>query len=274
MTPAGSPASPGPIGHELVGAGPMPVVILNDWLCDTSTWDGARPYLDGARFTYAFADLRGYGRSLGRSGAFTVAEGATDVLELADARHWTRFAIVGHSMSSLVALHLAQHHASRVTRAIVLTPPPPTGFGADDARLEGSRALALGDDAMRDAALKPRFGDRLSPGWAAYKAARWRATADPAAASAYVAMFARDGLPDPAARIAIPVLAVTGEQDAEPMRSAAVTRALSPLCDDLTVVPLADSGHYPMQEMPPLVVAHVERFLTGGVGLTGEGRRG
>jgi 3-oxoadipate enol-lactonase len=253
---------PHPIGHELVGSGPMPVVILNDWMCDTSTWDGARVYLDGASFTWVFADLRGYGRSRDRSGAFTVTEGAADVIELADAHGWDRFAIIGHSMSSLVALHLAQHHPARITHAVVITPPPPTGFGADDAMLEGARALARGDDAMRAAILKQRFGNRLSPGWTAYKAARWRASGDPIAVSSYVAMFARDGLPDPTARIAVPVLAITGEHDAPPMRSAAATTALSPLCDHLVVVPLADSGHYPMQEMPPLLVAHVERFLS------------
>jgi pimeloyl-ACP methyl ester carboxylesterase len=149
----------------------------------------------------------------------------------------------------------------RIERAVVLTPPPPTGFGADASALEGARRLARGDDATRAAILGQRFGDRLSPGWGSYKAARWRATASPEAASAYVAMFARDGLPDPGARVTPPVLAITGEQDAEPMRAAAVTRALSPLCDRLLVVPLADSGHYPMQETPPLLVAHIERFL-------------
>jgi 3-oxoadipate enol-lactonase len=249
-----------PIGHELVGSGPLPVIVLNDWMCDTSTWDGARAYLDRARFTWAFTDLRGYGRSRGRTGAFTVQEAEADVIGLASARSWARFAIVGHSMSSLVALHLAQHHADRVARAVVIAPPPPQSFGADDAMLDGMRGLARADDATRVAVLKQRFGDRLSPGFVAYKTERWRA--DPSAASAYVAMFARDGLPDKTARIAAPVLAITGERDIEPMRSAAVTRLLSPLCDHLTVVPLADSGHYPMQEMPPLVVAHVERFLS------------
>jgi pimeloyl-ACP methyl ester carboxylesterase len=57
------------------------------------------------------------------------------------------------------------------------------------------------------------------------------------------------------------VLAITGEQDLLPMRSGAVAHALGPLCDRLVVSPLADSGHYPMQEMPPLTVALVERFL-------------
>jgi hypothetical protein len=91
--------------------------------------------------------------------------------------------------------------------------------------LAASRAFALADDATRLDLLSQRFGTRLSPAWTTYKALRWRAGADPAAAAGYVAMFARDGLPDPTARITVPVLAVTGEQDAPPMRRDAVTRA-------------------------------------------------
>jgi len=83
------------------------------------------------------------------------------------------------------------------------------------------------------------------------------------AAAAYVAMYARDGLPDRTTRISVPVLAITGEQDAPPMRMEAVLRALGTICDDLVVTPLADSGHYPMQEMPPLTVALAEQFLGG-----------
>lgn len=249
------------LGHDLFGSGAQRVVVLNDWMCDTSTWDDARRYLDGERFTYAFTDLRGYGRSMALPGAFTLAEAASDVLALTGALGWKRFSIIGHSMSTLITLHLAQQHPERVERAVVLTPPPPRGFGGDPAMIEGARALALGDDAMRSAALAPRFGDRLSAGWARYKKARWRATASPEAAAAYVALFARDGLPDPSTVITTPVLALTGEQDAEPMRCAAVTAALSPLCEHLEVVSLPLCGHYPMQEMPPLVVAHVERFL-------------
>jgi pimeloyl-ACP methyl ester carboxylesterase len=252
----------GAIGHELFGSGLLPVIVLNDWFCDTSTWDGARSYLDRTRFTWVFTDLRGYGRSRGRSGAFNVIEAAADVIGLASARGFERFAIIGHSMSTLVALHLAQNYPERITHAVAITPPPPTGFGADDAMLEGARSLALGDDAMRAEMLKERFGTRLSPGWAAFKIERWRETADPSAAAAYVAMFARDGMPDRTKRITRPVLAIAGEQDMAPMRSAAVRQALTPLCDRLEVVPLADSGHYPMQEMPPLLVAHVERFLS------------
>ena len=126
---------------------------------------------------------------------------------------------------------------------------------------EHPRQLALADEATQLGFFEQRGGGRLSVGWTRYKAARWRASADPVAAASYVAMFARDGLPFPTARVTVPVLAITGEQDAPPMRSEAVTRALEPLCDELAVTPLADSGHYPMQEMPPLTVALIERFL-------------
>jgi pimeloyl-ACP methyl ester carboxylesterase len=74
-------------------------------------------------------------------------------------------------------------------------------------------------------------------------------------------MFARDGLPDVQKRVAAPVLAVTGEQDMEPMRHAAVSHTLAPICENLSVTAIAISGHYPMQEAPPLLVTLIDRFL-------------
>lgn len=261
MSSLATSPGPQPLGHELFGSGPTRVMIMNDWLCDTSTWDAARMFLDGARFTFAFADLRGYGRSRERSGTFRLEEAAADLLALADALTWPRFAVIGHSMSALIALHLAQHHAERVERVVALTPPPPMGFGADDASLAAARALALADDAARMRAFEQQLGGRLSAGWTRYKVARWRTSANSEAAAAYVTLFAREGLPQPRARIEIPILVVTGEKDAPPMRRDAIMQALGPLCAQLVVTPLADCGHYPMQEMPPLTVALVERFL-------------
>ena len=258
------------IGYHEVGSGASGVIVLNDWMCDTSTWDGARAYLDEGSFTWVFADLRGYGRSMGQRGEHTVAEAAADVVSLADALGWRRFAIVGHSTSTLVALHLAQHLPDRIDRAVLLTPPPPSGFGADDATLAAMQAIARGDDSKRIHSLKTMWGDRLSDQWIRFKVERWRACADPEAAAEYVAMFARDGVPDPTARVAAPLLAVTGEQDAEIMRREAVTRFLAPLCERLVVTPLAECGHYPMQEAPPLLVTVVERFLASNPASAGE----
>ena len=250
------------LGHVSCGSGPLRVLVLNDWLCDTSTWDAARPYFDEQQFTWVFADLRGYGRSRGRAGQFTLLEAAEDVLALIDHLGWERLSLVGHSMSALIAMHLAQRWA-RLQRVVLITPPPARGFGVDDAWLRESQATA-GDDEKRATMIRERFSTgRLSHGWARFKSERFVATSDAPAAAAYIALYARDGLPEPERSIPLPVLAITGEQDMPGMRREAVSHVLAPLCAQLEIASLAESGHYPMQEMPPLTVALIERFLRG-----------
>jgi 3-oxoadipate enol-lactonase len=249
------------LGHEKFGVGPTTVIVLNDWICDTSTWDGARAYLDCKAFTWVFSDVRGYGRSRGQLGEFTVPEAAADVIALADSLHCSRFAVIGHSMSTLMTIHLAQQRSDRVTRAVLLTPAPPAGFPADAARLQAIRELSYGDDAKRAEWLRMRLGEHVSEGFVRFKTERWRAATDTDAVAAYAAMFSQGGVPEPTARIDIPVLAVTGERDMPVMRRDEVTKSLAPICARLEVESIADSGHYPMQETPPLTVAIVERFL-------------
>ena len=252
------------LGFDKQGFGDHGVIVLNDWIGDVSTnWGSARQYFDHEQFTWVFADLRGYGRSRGQSGEFTVTEAAADVLGMAGSLGWRRFSVVGHSMSSLVALHLAQHHAESIERVVILTPPPPRGFGANEATIKALRDVAHGDDAKRLSMLQFMWGDRLSQTWKRVKAERWRECADAEAVAEYVFMFARDGLPDPAAKIEMPLLAITGEQDSESMRKDAVAAALQPISTDVFVVPLVSCGHYPMQEAPPLVATLIERFLSG-----------
>lgn len=249
------------LGHRVVGTGPCPAIVLNDWIGDTTTWEAVLPLLDFERFCWAMTDLRGYGRSREIEGDHTLVEATADVLRTADALGWDRFAIVAHSMSSLVALHVGQIAAERIDRIVLITPPPPSGLGADEATVEYLRSVALGDRVQILACLEAMWGDRLSKRWQVHKAERWQNAANPRAAADYVEMFARHGLPDSKRKVTTPVLAITGEQDAEIMRSDAVRQALSPLCSDLIVQPINDVGHYPMQEAPPLTYTLVERFL-------------
>lgn len=251
------------LGHDTFGTGPTKVIIMNDWMADTSTWDVARRYLDGDSFTYVFTDLRGYGRSKELAGPFDLKQSVTDILGLIEHLGWEKFAIVGHSMSTLIALHIAQNYPEQVERAVVLTPAPPAGFNADEDMIAEFRKTAFFDNAERVAHLNERWGDRLSPGWSVFKAERWMATANPEAVADYIRMFAQVALPDPTVEITVPLLAITGEEDVDFMRSEPVTQMLGALAKDLTVVPFVQCSHYPMQEMPPLTVATVERFLRG-----------
>lgn len=249
------------IGFDQHGSGTHAVIVLNDWLCDTSTWDGTRAYLDTAAFRWIFADLRGYGRSRGMPGQHNAVEAAADVLALADSLGLSRFSLVAHSMSTLVVMEVLRTQQARIDGAVLLTPPPPTGMGLDAGILNFLKGMALGDDAARHAGLTRNATSRLSPQWLAWKIARWRATADSDAVADYVDMFgAAHGA---APRVTVPLLVVTGECDAEPMRSAPVRALFSPLCEQLEVQALAECGHYPMQEAPPLLTTIVQRFLIG-----------
>lgn len=250
-----------PLGYAQIGSGSLGVIVLNDWMSCTSSWQSTHAYLGRERFTWVFADLRGYGRSKEQVGNYDLAEAASDVLQLASTLGWDKFSIVGHSMSSLITLHLAQRCPSLLSRVVVVAPPPPTPPSPELGIFESLMSVALGDDAMRQQALKSGWNDRLSEGWLRFKLARWRETSNADAVAKYTAMFARDGLPDNSTRIAVPVLAVTGECDAPHMQSEVVKRFLSPLCDQLEVARIRDSAHYPMQETPPLLVSIVERFL-------------
>ena len=250
------------LGHRRFGEGASRALVFNDWLSDTSSWDGALPLLEASSVSWCLTDLRGYGRSLDRSGTFTVEEAAADALALADSLGWDRFSVVGHSMSSLVAVHIAQTVPERVGRVVLLCPPPPRGFGYDASTLAAVEAVARGDDSQRERFVRFVLGDRLARGFAKLKAAQWRATAHPDAVAAYVKMFGVRGLPDATIEVRCPVLAVTGGRDAEAMRRDAVTRGFGALASKLEAVELAKCGHYPMQEAAPWLIGVIERFLT------------
>lgn len=251
------------IGHTRIGNGPIRVIITNDWLGDTTTWNQCQQYLDTTDISWVFADLRGYGGSRYMPGPFNATQAASDIVALADQLGWERFVTVGHSMSTIVSLHLAQQQPDRIDRAILITPPPPQG-GAPEEVLSGAKEIAMGDDALRKEALKQMWGTRLPDAWIAYKVNRWREAAEPHAVAAYVDMFARDGLPDRERRIYRPVIAIAGADDPNPlMRSALVSSALRPICTRLRVQSLEQSGHYPMQELPPLFAKVVQEAVTG-----------
>ena len=251
------------IGHRTLPGGPTTAIVMNDWLADTGTWAACEAYLDRQRVSWLFADLRGYGRSRYFSGPYSADQAVADMVALANYAGADKFVIIGHSMSSIAALRMAQLHPDRLLRAILITPPPVVG-GAPPEVVAQAKAMALASDDERLAALRMMWGDRLSDAWIAAKAAQWRASSVPGAVAAYTEMFMTEGLRDRDHAIDIPVIAVTGEGDPnEMMRSGPVRAALAPICRSLEIIPLHDSGHYPMQEVPPLFATLIERIAAG-----------
>jgi 3-oxoadipate enol-lactonase len=116
------------LGHCIVGRGAAKAIVLHDWIGDSTNWDPMLPFLNETRLCWALTDLRGYGRSQAIAGDLTLDEATVDVLATADALGWERFAVVGHSMSSLIALTIGQHFPERVDRLVIVAPCPPGGI--------------------------------------------------------------------------------------------------------------------------------------------------
>jgi len=249
------------LGFTSHGNGPVHVVVLHDWFCDHSSWDAALPYLTPARFTYVFADLRGYGASREMEGLYTLDEAAGDVIALANKLGWNQFSLIGHSMSGLVVQRIAQLAPGRIARIVAITPAPPAGMGLDQPTVDFFRSIALANDEERFSAVGPMWGTRLSETWIRYKLRRCRETATPAAVAQYVELWGCSDISQGARGIETPILIVAGAQDAPWFQAGALEASMLPYYPHARMISLGESGHYPMQEQPPLLMTELERFL-------------
>src|SRR6478672_4666435 len=62
------------IAHKQIGSGKEKILVMHNWMGDSTSYDSMRPYLNTDEYTYVFVDLRGYGRSKEMRGAYSVEE--------------------------------------------------------------------------------------------------------------------------------------------------------------------------------------------------------
>ncbi|WP_321955628.1 alpha/beta fold hydrolase [Paraburkholderia bannensis] len=246
------------LGYVRYGNGPICVLVLHDWLGDHSSYDAVMPWLDGHACTYVFADLRGYGLSIELDGEFTVEEIAADCLLLADRLCWSRFHIVGHSMTGMITQRVAANATSRVISAIAVCPVSAAGNRLSPDALAFFSSTIENDDALRR--LFGYVSGGLSDTWTEGKTRQNRVTVSSACRRPYLDMLVTADFVDDIRGLETPYLVVVGEKDpgidADAMRRTFL--AWHPNAE-LQVIP--NCGHYPMQECPPYFATVIERFL-------------
>ncbi|MGG2460970.1 alpha/beta fold hydrolase [Streptomyces sp. RGM 3693] len=245
--------------HTLHGGGPHKVIAVHGWFADRSAFDPIVPDLDRETFHYALVDLRGYGAAKDEPGAYTTAEGAADVLALADRLGWERFSVIGHSMGGSVAQRVLAAAPHRLRRLVGISPVPASGLPLPPPQWELFSAAAH-IPGNRRAIIDLTSGGRRPAAWLDRMVARSLACSDATAFRAWLDSWAGEGFAEEVEGSAVPALAVTGALD--PALSAELARqtwlrwyATSEL------VELASAGHYAMDETPLELIRAVEDFL-------------
>lgn len=247
------------IGYTVHGNGAEHVLVMHDWGGDHTTYDPALPYLDDAAFTYAFVDLRGYGKSKNLTGEYTVAEVANDCLEVADELGWSQFHVMGHSMTGMATQRIALDAPSRVKSAIAVCAVSAAGSPMDDETRTFFSSTTEDDDAFRQ--LMSTITGGLSDQWADFKMRRNRETSSPECRMGYLNMFSKTNFAEEVQGLETPYLVIAGENDFEGLNAEAMKQTFLSMHPNAELVVIPNCGHFPMQECPPYFATVVENFL-------------
>jgi 3-oxoadipate enol-lactonase len=222
-------------------------------------------------------DLRGHGASdqPGDEESYSLAIIAADLLALADALGWGRFALLGHSMGGMIAQHLLLAEPERVRGLVLMdtTHGPIDWVEAGAAELaatvvreEGIAALMEALKLMRaeDPLMTPAFQRLLDekPGYSEFCDAKLLASAPAMWLAMAPAMITQPDRLDRLSEVDVPTLVIVGEQDT-PFVAHAERMAKTIPGARLTIVP--EAGHSPQFENTDAWWAALSSFLEDAV---------
>ena len=257
------------IGHKVVGSGSEYVIVLHDWMGDSSNYESAIPWLDSENHTYIFADVRGYGMSADIPGEYNSDEVASDVFALSHYLGIDRFHLVGHSMNGLAgfkAIMLDWKNSKRIKSYIAVTPVTPDGYPASDDD-KAFLLAAIADDKTAVAAFGALTGGKLSAKWSSAKTHRNRASSSVGVLGSYYKMWLEEDFADALqeAQIKTPVLVIGGRNDLAGFQERHYRKTLAQWLPEISFEFIENSGHYPMEETPVLFASLVEKHIDSNV---------
>jgi 3-oxoadipate enol-lactonase len=265
-TTAGGMSNAPILAHDVYGAGTEKVLMLHSWVDDASSFDMVKPYLNTEKYTYVFADLRGYGKSRKIKGDYTTNEISADAFRLADHLGWKKFHLIGHSMSGMAAQRMAINDwnsgKQRLKSIVVITPVTADGYPAD----EDTRKF-LWDFIHNTEVSRQGFtgltGGRLLPKWAEWRTDRYMKSSTADAMRGYYRMWIDEDFSEEAAaaKVGTPIRVIGGRQDLPGFQEEKYQSTFPLWYPNVDMQYITDAGHFPMYETPVYLATLVESFL-------------
>lgn len=246
--------------YNSFGSGPEKVLVMHNWLCDTSSYRPMLPYLDPQQFTFLFMDLRGYGGAKDVIGTYSLQEASDDALHLADSLGWKNFHIIGHSMSGMIAQKIALDHSARVKSLIGIAPVHAAGSPRTPELMTFLEGAALFNEASALECIHVLTNRRYSHYIAKKMADQWRLCSTPEARMAYLHMFCNTDFSKESKGLQTPMLIIFGEHDLED-EEALSDKTFLKWYPNAFIECCKNAGHFPMQETPIYLASLIEKFL-------------
>jgi 3-oxoadipate enol-lactonase len=244
------------------GAG-SPVLFIHGLGGTSNTFTPQAAALAG-RFRLIRPDLPGSGRSPLGEERLSITTLVAAMLRVLDALAVPRAAVVGHSLGTIVAQHLAVAHPARVAALALLgtlTEPPEAARAAMRARAATAREQGMAGiaDAVAQGGLAAATRQESPLAVAFVRESLMRQTPEGYAATCEALADAQAA---EAARIGVPTLVMTGADDATAPPS--VARLIAGRIAGARAEIIPRCGHWPSIERPAEVQAALASFLPLG----------
>lgn len=247
------------VGYEQIGKGPKRALVMHGWFGDHTMFDPMRPALSLDEFTYVLMDYRGYGKSKGEKGNYSMAEISSDARALADQLKWDKFNLIGHSMGGMSVQRILADAPQRVEKMVCVTPVPASGvpFEGDMLKLFESATDSLDS---RRGIMAFSVGGKATNAWVDKMARYSEQTATKEAFGAYFKAWSGTNFVDAIKGKTLPVKVIVGANDAA-LTADVMKATYMSWYPNAELEVMQNAGHYPMDETPIALANSIETFL-------------
>ncbi|MDP1607726.1 MAG: alpha/beta hydrolase [Chlamydiales bacterium] len=249
------------IAHQQIGSGKEKVLVMHNWMGDSTSYDSILPYLNIDEYTYVFVDLRGYGRSKEMRGTYSVEEASVDAIKLIDFLGWDKFHLIGHSMSGMIVQKITVDNPSRVKSVVAITPVPACGSPGPKEMMDFLESVALNNDEAAMQCINTLTSNRYTKTFAKKMVADLRERSTSEARLGYLNMFSYTDFSESVKGLQTPILVLFGEYDFEGSEAFMRNTFLN-WYPNAQLECCKESGHYPMIETPIALISTIEKFLS------------